>query len=131
VRGKWIFLLIGSQAIQQIALRHNHADFMRTADVRIAVLREVIEKLGRGEEVDVERMLGTGDERMEKEWEEVLKEIEEDDVLWKARQLQREAQEKIKEAAAAGEEERRTRKEADRKGKKSSRALTAEDYDFA
>jgi hypothetical protein len=103
---------------------------MRTADVRIAALRGVIEKLSRGEEVDVERMLGTGDERMEKEWEEVLKEIEEDDVLWKARQLQREAQEKIKEAAA-GEEEGRTRKEGDSKGKKSSRALTAEDYDFA
>jgi hypothetical protein len=43
---------------------------MRKADSRIAVLREVIERLGRGEDVDVEAMLGTGDEKAEKDWEE-------------------------------------------------------------
>jgi hypothetical protein len=62
--------LIGSQAIHQILLKHEHADFMRKADSRIAALREVIERLGRGEDVDVEAMLGTGDEKAEKDWEQ-------------------------------------------------------------
>ncbi|KAF8539617.1 hypothetical protein BDD12DRAFT_699364, partial [Trichophaea hybrida] len=87
----WIFLLIGSQAIQQLQLKHNHADFDRKANTRIALLREVLDRLARNEDVDVERILGTGDPQEEKAWEEVLKEIEQDDVLWKARQMQKEA----------------------------------------
>ncbi|KAA8893505.1 hypothetical protein FN846DRAFT_820688 [Sphaerosporella brunnea] len=103
----WIFLLIGSQAIQQILLKHEHADFVRKADNKIAVLREVIGRLGRGEDVDVEAMLGTGDEKEEKDWEQVLKEIEEDDVLWQARKLQKEA------AAKRAEQERLDAEEAE------------------
>ena len=53
-----------------IALKHSHEDYMRQADSRIAVLREVIERLEKGEDVDVEKMLGTGDEKEEKGWEE-------------------------------------------------------------
>lgn len=67
-----IFLLIGSMSIQMIALRRDFATFMRQADVRIGLLREVVEKLQRGEEVDVERVLGTGDPEKEQEWEEGL-----------------------------------------------------------
>lgn len=55
---------------------------MRKADLRIGRLREVVEKLQRGEEVDVERVLGTGDEDEEREWEEALKEIEREDNQW-------------------------------------------------
>lgn len=43
---------------------------MRRANVKIAVLKEVIDRLHRGEEVDVEAMLGTGNEKDEKSWEE-------------------------------------------------------------
>ncbi|KAI8634583.1 hypothetical protein F5Y19DRAFT_117803 [Xylariaceae sp. FL1651] len=76
-----IFLLIGSMSIQMIALRKDFATFMRRAEVRIGLLREVVEKLQRGEEVDVEKTLGTGEVEKEKEWEEVLREIERDDIL--------------------------------------------------
>ncbi|KAI0013727.1 hypothetical protein F4779DRAFT_350331 [Xylariaceae sp. FL0662B] len=76
-----IFLFIGSMSIQMIALRNEFNTFMRRADVRIGLLREVVEKLQRGEEVDVEKALGTGDAEREKEWEEVLREIDRDDVL--------------------------------------------------
>ncbi|KAI8959783.1 hypothetical protein F5Y11DRAFT_290229 [Daldinia sp. FL1419] len=76
-----IFLFIGSMAIQMIALRKDFDTFMRRSEVRIGLLREVVEKLQRGEEVDVQRELGTGDAEKEKEWEEVLKEIEREDVL--------------------------------------------------
>lgn len=95
-----IFLLIGSMSINTIAVKNEHATFVRQSDVRIGLLREVVEKLQRGEEVDVEQALGTGDPAREKEWEEskkhrisngcgfhadvypqVLREIEKDNVI--------------------------------------------------
>ena len=65
-----IFLLIGSNGIQIITLRNEYSTFCRKADQRIATLKEVLERLKRGEDVDVEKMLGTGDEEQEQEWEE-------------------------------------------------------------
>lgn len=52
-----------------ISLRKEFTTFMRRADVRIGLLREVVEKLQRGEAVDVEKALGTGDPNEEVEWE--------------------------------------------------------------
>ena len=77
-----ILLLIGSMAIQMIALRNEFATFIRRADAKIDLLREVIEKVQNGEDVDVEGLLGAGNPEKEKEWEEVLKEIEKEDELW-------------------------------------------------
>ena len=65
-----IFILIGSMSIQMIALQKNFAEFMRQSDVRIGLLREVVERIQRGEEVDVEKALGTGDPEREVEWQE-------------------------------------------------------------
>ncbi|KAI0840576.1 hypothetical protein F5Y06DRAFT_243413 [Hypoxylon sp. FL0890] len=76
-----IFLFIGSMSIQMIALRKDFETFMRRSEVHIGLLREVVEKLQRGEEVDVEKTLGTSDAEKEKEWEEALREIERDDIL--------------------------------------------------
>ncbi|KAF3064652.1 hypothetical protein GL218_01412 [Daldinia childiae] len=76
-----IFLFIGSMAIQMIALKKDFDTFMRRSEVRIGLLREVVEKLQRGEEIDVQKALGTGDAEKEKEWEEVLREIEREDIL--------------------------------------------------
>ncbi|KAI1433108.1 hypothetical protein GGR50DRAFT_696405 [Xylaria sp. CBS 124048] len=76
-----IFMLIGSMAINMIALKKDFATFMRRAEVRIELLREVVEKIQRGEDVDVEKTLGTGDQEKELQWEEVLRDIERDDVF--------------------------------------------------
>lgn len=65
-----IFLLIGSMSIQMISLKKDFAAFTRQTDVRIGLLREVVEKLQRGEEVDVEKVLGTGDPEREIEWQD-------------------------------------------------------------
>lgn len=65
-----IFVLIGSQAIRMIALKNDYAAYTRTTDAKILLLREIIEKVKAGEKVDVERLLGTGDEAKEREWEE-------------------------------------------------------------
>jgi len=65
-----------------IALRNDFAAFSRRADAKIGLLREIIERIQKGEEVDVEGLLGTGNAEREKEWEEVLREIEEEDQVW-------------------------------------------------
>ncbi|CRK26161.1 hypothetical protein HYQ45_014385 [Verticillium longisporum] len=78
-----IFLLIGSMSINMIALRQRFDTFMRQSDVRIGLLREVVERIQRGEKVDVERALGTGDAAREQGWDDVLREIERDDAVRK------------------------------------------------
>ncbi|KAL2181913.1 uncharacterized protein P884DRAFT_190899 [Thermothelomyces heterothallicus CBS 202.75] len=86
-----IFLLIGSMAIQMISLRKDFATFMRQSGVKIDQLREVVEKLQRGEEVDVEEALGTGDAKKELEWEQVLREIEREEPIKNQRKKQPDA----------------------------------------
>ncbi|RGP69964.1 hypothetical protein FLONG3_7621 [Fusarium longipes] len=58
---------------------------MRQSEARITSLREVVEKIQRGEEVDVEKALGTGDPGKEADWEEMLKAIERDEANRKAK----------------------------------------------
>ena len=65
-----IFLLIGSNAIQMIVLRNDFITFSRKAEAKIGVLKEVIGRVQKGEDVDVEGLLGTGNEDQEREWEE-------------------------------------------------------------
>lgn len=65
-----IFLFIGSNAIQMIALRTDFKNFSRKAEVKIGILQDAIDRLHRGEVVDVERLLGSGDEQQEREWDD-------------------------------------------------------------
>jgi len=53
-----------------IALRNDFAAFSRRADAKIGLLREIIERIQKGEQVDVEGLLGTGNREREEEWEE-------------------------------------------------------------
>ncbi|KAK6001462.1 hypothetical protein QM012_002793 [Aureobasidium pullulans] len=100
-----IALLIGSNAIQMIALRNERQGFTRKTEAKIALLRETIDRVHRGEDVDVERVLGTGDPEKEKEWEQVMQELESDNILWKKKkspqaQQQDEAQAQTQQAPA-------------------------------
>jgi hypothetical protein len=63
-------LLVGSQAIQVLWLKQDRAHSLRKAEAKIGLLKEVIERVQRGENVDVEGVLGTGDPESEKEWAE-------------------------------------------------------------
>ena len=51
-----------------IALRSEYMLFSRKADTKIKLLKEVLDKIRCGEEVDVDKVLGTGDEQVEQEW---------------------------------------------------------------
>ncbi|KAI4727960.1 hypothetical protein E4T49_04311 [Aureobasidium sp. EXF-10728] len=98
-----IALLIGSNAVQMIALRNERQGFTRKTEAKIALLRETIDRVHRGEKVDVERVLGTGDPEKEQEWEQVMQELESDNTLWKKKsqptQQQDEAQAQAQQAA--------------------------------
>lgn len=63
-------MLIGSNAIQMIALRREFTNFSRKADAQIGLLKDVLGRLQRGEDIDVEGLLGTGDREKEREWED-------------------------------------------------------------
>ena len=78
-------LLAGSQAIQILALKREHLNYSLRTDAYIAKLREVIGRVQRGEDVDVKKELGTGDEKREREWEEVMREIAKEDEVFVSR----------------------------------------------
>jgi len=65
-----IFLLIGSQAIQTMALQSGYQQFTQETEAKLAKLREVVRRIQNGEDVDVAAALGTGDKVQEKGWEE-------------------------------------------------------------
>ena len=65
-----IFLLIGSNAIQMLALKNDYSTFSRKTDAKIKLLKDVLDRVQRGENVDVEKALGTGDEVQEQEWKD-------------------------------------------------------------
>lgn len=65
-----IFMLIGSQGIQTISLQRHFDQFSNHTEAKLSLLREVVYRVKNGEDVDVEGLLGTGDAKREKEWEE-------------------------------------------------------------
>lgn len=99
-----IFILIGSQAIRMMMLKKDYAAYTRSTDAKIELLREVIEKVKRGEQVDVEKLLGTGDAAKEREWEEVLREIEDEDSLWHQKASVKQAEQEQRQEVAAAKE---------------------------
>ena len=106
----WIYILIGSQAIRILSLKNEFRNYKRQADLKLAKLREVVEKLQRGEEVNVEKVLGTGDEIAEREWEEALREVESEERIWqnnskKKRQMEERKERKRHEASPVNQEQ--------------------------
>lgn len=65
-----MFLLIGSMSIQMITLRNSFDRYMRQSENKLSILRGVVERIQNGEDVDVEKALGTGDAQKEADWEE-------------------------------------------------------------
>ena len=53
-----------------IALRNDFLNFSRKTEAKISLLKDVLDRVQKGEMVDVEGLLGTGNEEQEKEWEE-------------------------------------------------------------
>lgn len=137
-----IFLCIGSMSIQMITMRNAFERHMRQTEVRIGLLKDVVEKIQKGENVDVEKMLGTGEAKKEADWEEgrsqdprhgvsmavtdivaVLRAIEKDDAARKARKVERAKQ--AAEAQQAKAERETAAKEASSTTSTTSKPKTA------
>ena len=106
----FLAILVGSNAINLIALRNEMLAFSRKTDAKLGLLREVVQRIKDGEEVDVKRLLGTGDEKTEKEWEDVMQELEETDMLAEGRrkrEMKRLQKAREKEEAVAADELRK------------------------
>jgi hypothetical protein len=97
-------ILVGSNAINILALRREMLNFSRKTEAKLTVLRDVLKRVKNGEDVDVEKLLGTGDAEQEAEWENVMNEIEKTDMLAEAKK-KREAKVAAREAAKAVEQE--------------------------
>lgn len=112
-------LLVGSQAIQILWLKQERALDTRRAESRIQELREVVQRVQRGECVDVESLLGVSEEALEKEWSGgelddhcndgreadiwiAIREMEQEELLF---QTSEEKKRKKKKAEAAREQE--------------------------
>lgn len=89
-----------------LTLKNEYSTFSRKADAKIRLLRDVLNRVQRGENVDVEKALGTGDEEQEQEWRDVLHNIEEEDRMWhtKDRKQQQNPLQKDQKAEADGVE---------------------------
>ncbi|ODQ53453.1 hypothetical protein SAICODRAFT_7167 [Saitoella complicata NRRL Y-17804] len=74
--------IVGSQAIHLITIRNFHKDLTAKGNARISALRDVLERLKQGEEVDVKKELGAGVHHVEQEWTDILKNIEEEEREW-------------------------------------------------
>jgi hypothetical protein len=61
-------LLVGSQAIHTIKLKNEMTETERKAEAKISLLKRVIERIQSGEDVNVEKELGTGNPVAEEEW---------------------------------------------------------------
>ncbi|KAL9091587.1 MAG: hypothetical protein Q9159_001325 [Coniocarpon cinnabarinum] len=98
----WMSLLIGSQAIQLITLQRGFEHFTHETEERLALLRNVLKRVQAGEDVDVEKELGTDDPVKEKEWEHVMQELESEDAVYAERSRDRKKRE-AREARESGE----------------------------
>lgn len=99
-------IIVGSNAIHLINVKREMLNFTRETEAKLAALREVIKRVKNGEEVDVKKVLGTGDADQEKEWEQVIKELETTDMLAEGRK-KREAERKEKAERRKREDEER------------------------
>ena len=79
-------------------------NFSRKTEAKLAILRDVLKRVKDGEDVDAEKLLGTGNPDQEKEWEDVMNEIERTDMLAEAKK-KREAKVAAREAAKAAEQD--------------------------
>lgn len=61
-------LIIGSNSVNMIIMARDFQVSKRQSQARIDTLREVLERLQRGEAVNTREILGTGDPVHEKEW---------------------------------------------------------------
>ena len=93
------FLLLTTSYLNLLGAQHVHTDYSISSKARINTLKKVIERIHAGEEVDVTRELGTGVRHDEVGWEDLLKDIEQQEIEW-----QKSAKEALKRREATADD---------------------------
>ncbi|KAG5518189.1 hypothetical protein PMAC_003375 [Pneumocystis sp. 'macacae'] len=70
-----LLTVLGSQAIHVLSIKQEFNEFETQIDTKISLLRDIIDRIQRGEDVDVSKELGTGVKKQEKEWSDVMQQI--------------------------------------------------------
>ncbi|KAK4508313.1 hypothetical protein PRZ48_002051 [Zasmidium cellare] len=119
-------ILVGSNAINITSIRRDMLNFTRQTDAKLETLREVVQRVKNGEDIDVKKALGTGDPDQEKEWEQVIQELQNTDMLWEGRK-KRDAKraEKAEERRLKDEEKKRAGQSEGSTGEPSGQANTS------
>jgi len=86
-------MLCGSQAVHIIRLKQYQLNLTRQTEAKLSLLKDLIERVQAGEEVDIKKELGTGDPQREQEWEDVIRELEDDGTMEPRRVMRRERRE--------------------------------------
>ncbi|QSL64534.1 hypothetical protein MERGE_001835 [Pneumocystis wakefieldiae] len=76
------FFIIGSQANSILSIKQEFNEFEAQIDAKISHLRDLIDRIQRGENIDISKELGTGIEEKEKEWSKVIEQVINQDDQW-------------------------------------------------
>ncbi|KAG5437068.1 hypothetical protein PCANB_001189 [Pneumocystis canis] len=77
-----LFTILGSQAIHVLSIKQEFNEFETQIDAKISLLRDIIDRIQKGENVHISKELGTGIKEKEKEWSDVMQQIIEEDDRW-------------------------------------------------
>ena len=93
----------GSAAIHLINMKQKYAEKERRLSTKIAILKDIIKRVGEGEDVDVAKELKVGKTEEEREWEEVINSFREeaDFVLDSPSPINKKAEHPLEETASA------------------------------
>lgn len=78
----------GSAALHLLNIKQKYADKERRLSTKIAILKDIIKRVGDGETVDVEKELKIGKTEEERDWEDVINAFREDAGIPSVRQSQ-------------------------------------------
>ncbi|EMR08487.1 hypothetical protein PNEG_03313 [Pneumocystis murina B123] len=77
-----LLIILGSQANNILSIKQEFNEFETQIDAKISHLRDLIDRIQRGENLDISKELGTGIEEKEKEWSKVIEQVINEDDQW-------------------------------------------------
>jgi len=78
-------MIFGSQAIHLLHIKQSYSEYLVWSKSKIGVLKDIIERIQNGDEVDLKKELGTGDQKSEASWDELVREIERESRAWRSK----------------------------------------------
>ncbi|KTW27626.1 hypothetical protein T552_02068 [Pneumocystis carinii B80] len=77
-----LLIILGSQANNILFIKQEFNEFEAEIDAKISHLRDIIDRIQKGENLDISKELGTGVDEKEKEWFKVIEQVINQDERW-------------------------------------------------